>query len=936
MATEAHGIKLLLSARPELGLDPRSTRERHDLWWSTDARSADGRAARSVRLAPLAWSEAVDIWARMAAARGLKPWFTPEQLRQRYRLIERSLTSPLGVRLHLEAFDGRPLPKQFAYGDTVCLRVERAAEQAGDGGRLLRAIARRSLAAPRGDLALDELMEDPEIGSDVRSRDIRAPYRRLLHHRLLVERATERGTVVAAGLPLLVSHAAGDALVEEGSADTPEALANVRKRFESSALAGEAVRRALQLRVGRDGLGFLCRFVDATGTPARNPAGVVLASWLRNGGDPAVAGHQLTENLTDADLVVMASAAEDLRLMREPVVAATLLEVAANHPGLARCGPRARAELHVERSLCAHQAGRPGDAVTARYAELAANLEEGDLDEVNRTRLWLAQELLDFGNVDEARSQAETALLAFRMAEREDDAIVAENLLGLVAFGKRQWDEAASRFRRVHDDDLRRHGPESLDIAASLNNIGLVEYQTGRLAEAHDAFQRVLEIRRTHLVPDDPLIAQTHNNLALIQLGAGDPEAARHSLRLALRVLTEALGPDHPDLALTLMNLAGAEQTLGQIEEATRLLRQAVDLTSPRAGETVSLHARCLMQLAESEVTAGHRDGIEVLFERARASIALVPDPHAEALIAHTEGFLCESDGDFESAERHFRRACARAEDALPDGHLFRWIVRAALGRSLVALGRSDEGERELAIALAGFERGGSTRISLARLAVWTLAQARWDRRDSDGLVALLDGPLADATFIAGVAREESVLALRIAAASARGEALGEWQRRVDALEARWEAGDADATRRGVAWSLELTCLAGVDASAALERHERIVEQLAKVSHEPAGERVAWALGVALQDGGHVERSIPVLEACLALEVSLGFEPAQTFETRVKLCDALEHVGRLVEALPVGEAALSDLRAFADGDESVRLVEAEVVRLRDAVKALEA
>ena len=58
------------------------------------------------------------------------------------------------------------------------------------------------------------------------------------------------------------------------------------------------------------------KFVDLADPSSRHAAGVVLAQWVAAGGDPVEASRAMLEKPTDADLFVLASAAEDLGVLR--------------------------------------------------------------------------------------------------------------------------------------------------------------------------------------------------------------------------------------------------------------------------------------------------------------------------------------------------------------------------------------------------------------------------------------------------------------------------------------------------------------------------------------------------------------------------------------------------------------------------------------------
>jgi Tetratricopeptide repeat len=67
-----------------------------------------------------------------------------------------------------------------------------------------------------------------------------------------------------------------------------------------------------------------------------------------------------------------------------------------------------------------------------------------------------------------------------------------------------------------------RLGPESPDVAMSLNNLGLVLTDLGELPAARDAFARALTIRETRLGPNHPDTGTSMNNLAAVRRELGE------------------------------------------------------------------------------------------------------------------------------------------------------------------------------------------------------------------------------------------------------------------------------------------------------------------------------------------------------------------------------------------------------------------------------
>lgn len=183
-------------------------------------------------------------------------------------------------------------------------------------------------------------------------------------------------------------------------------------------------------------------------------------------------------------------------------------------------------------------------------------------------------------------------------------------------------------------------GPESSQLAATLQSLGQLRMQMKEYAAAQEQFERALHMRertlgREHasLIPTLTALASIHETrgelepaeealrraLAISeqQLGAAHPEAATllHHLakllfkrreftkadRLLIRLLEikRALGKEHPDVAAVLASLARLRQVVGKHDQGEQLWRQALAIREKHAAPDDPLLATTLEQLAD-------------------------------------------------------------------------------------------------------------------------------------------------------------------------------------------------------------------------------------------------------------------------------------------------------------------------------------------------
>ncbi len=393
------------------------------------------------------------------------------------------------------------------------------------------------------------------------------------------------------------------------------------------------------------------------------------------------AGLPKTESCADAVYV-----SADVLPPEDPAVAAEVAEL--------------RDELaHV---LALEDAGRYAAAKPAAEAavERAAALEYPPilLDALDR----LASVHVALGELSVARDVARRGfVVAGLVADRS--AASNHSLLGIVAFGLHDYDEALMHHRRALAIRTALQAGESDEVAATHMNIGNVLNARRELHEARQHFETALAIRTRVWGPEHPLLAANHATIARLLVEEGDYEAAIVEYRRAIEICTATLGEDHPhaiawrsDVALALVQLGRYEESVAEGEAALAAAMRAPD-DNGRA--LIGIHV--VVAQASARLEDDRRD-------RARFEAALALDlrthgeEHLEVLRARNElAANAYFDGLHERALDEARKALAIGVRVLGENHADVARCRANIGLALAAQGKPDEAEAELRRALA-------------------------------------------------------------------------------------------------------------------------------------------------------------------------------------------------------------------------------------------
>ncbi|MBI2299478.1 MAG: CHAT domain-containing protein, partial [Armatimonadetes bacterium] len=218
-------------------------------------------------------------------------------------------------------------------------------------------------------------------------------------------------------------------------------------------------------------------------------------------------------------------------------------------------GDFAAAESHLQRALEISSRTPDSPAESSILLMLVAvAIDRGDLAtaEVHARRLLTIEERLAPDSLFVAASLDELAMVALR---RGDFAVAT-------ASAKR----ALAIFERL--------APDSLAVAASLGNLGAVASDRGDLATAEALYRRALAIQE-RLAPDSLEVAASLGNLGSVAWSRGDLAAEEAFHKRALAIL-DRLAPDSLDVATSLHNLVVCHAGSGRPVEALACVERAM------------------------------------------------------------------------------------------------------------------------------------------------------------------------------------------------------------------------------------------------------------------------------------------------------------------------------------------------------------------------
>src|SRR6266508_1964087 len=317
--------------------------------------------------------------------------------------------------------------------------------------------------------------------------------------------------------------------------------------------------------------------------------------------------------------------------------------------------------------------GAPAGGYEIRLVELRAATEKDRVLQEARKLHTESQRLSRDGKYDESRPAAERALELREEALGPESPDVAQSLnnLAIIYRDKGDYAKAEPLFQRALAIYEKAVGPESPDVATSLNSLANLYRLKGDYAKAEPLVQRALAILEKAFGPESLDVAASLNILANLYRGKGDYAKAEPLCQRALAIWEKAVGPEHPDVAASLIILANLYRLKGDYAKAEPLHQRALAIYEKAVGPEHPDVAESLNSLAIIYRDKGDYAKAEPLYQRALDIYekAFGPEHPGVARPLNSLANLYSVKGDYAKAEPLYQRALAIYEKALGPEH---------------------------------------------------------------------------------------------------------------------------------------------------------------------------------------------------------------------------------------------------------------------------
>jgi tetratricopeptide (TPR) repeat protein len=310
---------------------------------------------------------------------------------------------------------------------------------------------------------------------------------------------------------------------------------------------------------------------------------------------------------------------------------------------------------------------------------------------------------------DEAAAWAENAFAWLRrLGGNDQEEAKLHGILGNLSEFTLRLDEGKAHLRRALELREKRFGPDSLEVAYSLNDLGAVLMLLGDLDEAEVDQRRVCAIQE-RTAPFHPEASLGTSALGDVLFARGRYDEALALYRRALTTAESAVGPEHYFFAINLVRIGVVDTRLGQLDEAQRMLDRALVLLRKIWGDDHDQVGSVWASLGGLALERRQWTLARADFERALQLFGKMPANHPDRAASFTGlgtallglGRAAEAIAPLERAvSLHSYEASVRADAA------------AALGRALLETGRDPaRGRALLAEAAHGYQAIGGVEL---------------------------------------------------------------------------------------------------------------------------------------------------------------------------------------------------------------------------------
>jgi tetratricopeptide (TPR) repeat protein len=159
------------------------------------------------------------------------------------------------------------------------------------------------------------------------------------------------------------------------------------------------------------------------------------------------------------------------------------------------------------------------------------------------------------------------------------------NNIGGAWEGKGEYDKALKYHKKCLEIRLKTLGSEHPDVATSYNNIGMSCHKKGDYNEALEYFEKSVTIFLKTLDCEHPNVATSYNNIGLTWKYKCEYDKALEYYEKCLSILLKTLGEEHPSVATSYNNIGLTWKLKGEFDKALEYYEKCIAIRLKTLGK---------------------------------------------------------------------------------------------------------------------------------------------------------------------------------------------------------------------------------------------------------------------------------------------------------------------------------------------------------------
>lgn len=564
-----------------------------------------------------------------------KPQFSFDDIATFDRGIYNLISNPLVLRIFLETYHNKPLPKKG--NKHLNIWQDWLSTFSDEEIAFLKNLAQAVWEKGENELLLDDLLNNPKLNSFLTTDLINAPYPRLKNLGWISRYVKGFNACIAFTVEGSLLHLLGNKIENQ---DPPIQLSEIKLLLKTgSKFQKDGVGNYLQQQALRGNLKRVCELIDS-GDEFVDTCIIPLTYHLKAIGVKETLGILLlnpTENDWQALLKV------DLAL--EELTLHTLRkDLAVNLLPLNDFSSTVSLQLGLRQLLLI-------DKDESFLSKLQINLVTISHDvQINRD---LARVYLKFGDYDAAMKffQQDLDICITTFGKQHQEVAFSYTNIGQVWFSKGDYDKALEFFQLSLDIGMNTLVNKSY-LASIYNNFGLVWTKKGEFDKALDFLNQGLVIGVKTFGNQHPFIGAIYNNIGIALKNKFDFDKALEFYQQSLEIQLKIFGNQHDSLVNIYNNIGSLSLDKEDFDMALKFFEQGSEISTKSLGIHHPSTAYSYIHIGNAWVKKGDSDkALEFLQKGLDIFLKTLGGMHPEVATTYNNiGYILIQKGDLDNA----------------------------------------------------------------------------------------------------------------------------------------------------------------------------------------------------------------------------------------------------------------------------------------------